>query len=82
MTIVIVFIEQVVNRQGMGHRNDRPRPSPTVSAIVKRRLREAVDCIAYFFSTIGSRSILAARMKSFSDSPPMAWVQSSMATLR
>ncbi len=36
----------------------------------------------YFFNSIGNSSILAARMKSFSDSPPIAWVQSSIHTRR
>ena len=36
----------------------------------------------YFFNSTGTWSIFAARMKSFSDNPPMACVQISMATLR
>ena len=38
--------------------------------------------IGYFLSSTGMRSILAARMKSFSDRPPIACVQISMATSR
>ena len=36
----------------------------------------------YPFNSTGSWSILAARMKSFSDRPPRAWVESSIATFR
>lgn len=36
----------------------------------------------FFFSSTGNRSIFAARMKSFSLRPPIAWVQSSIQTLR
>jgi len=35
-----------------------------------------------FFSSMGTSSIFAARIKSFSLRPPMACVQSSIATLR
>ena len=35
-----------------------------------------------YLRSMGSSSILAARMKSFSLRPPMAWVQSSTETLR
>ena len=38
--------------------------------------------LAGFFSSTGSWSILAARMKSFSLRPPMAWVESSTETSR
>jgi len=44
--------------------------------------RRAIPSTQRYFNSILSWSILAARMKSFSDSPPMAWVQSSTATLR
>ena len=38
--------------------------------------------LPYWGTLWPSARFLAARMKSFSDSPPMAWVHSSMATLR
>ena len=51
-----------------------------------RRSRSHVTRISlspgYAFTSTGSASILAARIKSFSDSPPMACVQSSIETLR
>ena len=53
---------------------DEVTHSPDVTNAIARVVR--------FFNSIGISSILAATMKSFSERPPMACVQSSIATLR
>ena len=58
----------------------RPTARSAASSAASSNRARIRPAVRHFASAIGIWSILAARMKSLSESPPMAWVQISMAT--